>query len=71
MGKKRPFPLVQQNEAEMFQQAIINNNFNPSSGGLNYKYELHFKRHLDDDNENASDKLGHNDFCTIGIWEGH
>ena len=44
MGKKRPFPLMQQNEAEMFQQAIINNNFNPSSGGLTYKYELHFKR---------------------------
>ena len=45
MSKKRPLPLMQQNEAEMFQRTI-NNNFNPSSGALTYKYELHFIRTL-------------------------
>ena len=41
MSKEQPFPLMQQNEAEMFQQAV-NNNFNPSSGGLTYKYQNSF-----------------------------
>lgn len=43
MGKKKPFPLIQQNEEEVFQQTI-NNNFNPSPGGLTYRYEPHFMR---------------------------
>ena len=40
-------------------------------GALTISMSCISKEHLDDDNENASDKLGHNDFCTIGIWEGH
>ena len=41
MSKKQSFPLMQQNETEMFHQQTVNNNFNPSlGGGLTYKYEM-------------------------------
>ena len=56
---------MQQNEAEMFQQAV-NNNFNPSSGGLTYKYQNSFLKMW-----RLNDATSDHDFCSLGTWEGH
>ena len=56
---------MQQNEAEMFQQTV-NNNFNPSSGGLTYKYQNSFLKMW-----RLNDATSDHDFCSLGTWEGH